>query len=732
MSKAVENLTRKAIKKAKVENHEYCTVEHLALCMLTDDGIISIINALGGKVTDIEVDLVENLKRHPALNFQIDEPMFTAALSTVLERANVQATVSKLEFTPDLVFLSILTEKPSECYASYTFHKHGITKEKATGYIKNKISKGGAGGATLLETFCKNLNEECGNGKIDVVIGREQEIQDTIEVLARRKKNNVVFVGKEGTGKTAICEGLAKKIVDKEVPKALQDKVVYSMDIGSMLAGTKYRGEFEERFKGVLKEIEAKGNVILFIDEIHMIMGAGSGSNGTVDASNMLKPMLANGSISCIGATTYDEYATNFEKDRALMRRFQKIDVEPTSVEVTKKIVAGIKKYYEDFHGVTYDEGTLDLSVDLADRYIKTKQFPDKAIDVIDFAGAKAKLEGVKVVTKAIIKERVSKISRIPVDMIDTEHNTAIQNMDVRLNDRVFGQSEAIEKIVDAIIVSKSGLRDKNKPIGSFLFVGPTGTGKTYLCKQLAEQLGVKLVRFDMSEYQERHSVARLIGAPPGYVGHGEGEAGSGQMISEIEKNPNCVLLLDEIEKAAPEVTTVLLQAMDDGRMTSSTGKTCDFTNVVIIMTSNLGAQQSEKQGIGFNNACNSDATDEAVKKFFAPEFRNRLDAIINFNKLTEKEIDLIIMSQVKDLEKTLNNEAITVVMSDQAKTWLRSNGYDPAMGARPLSRLFEDKVKKPLSKELLFGTIKNGGTVNIIVEDDNIKLVCETSTIPA
>lgn len=723
MSKRVEAITIKAVKKAKIENHEYVTIDHLALCLLGDASIISMVNAMGGKVTTIEQQLIENLKKHAKLSHPIQEPAPTAEFTTVLQRSFTQATVSKLEHTPDLVLLSIVSEPLKTCFAAYTFYVNGITKENVTAYIKKQITKSEA---TLLDTFCRNLNAECESGKIDEVIGRESEILDTIEVLARRKKNNVIFVGKEGTGKTAICEGLAKKIVDKQVPAVMQDKHVYSMDIGSMLAGTKYRGEFEERFKGVLKEIEAKGNVILFIDEIHMIMGAGSGSNGTVDASNMLKPMLANGSISVIGATTYDEFASNFEKDRALMRRFQKIDVEPTSVEVTKQIMAGVKSYYETFHNVVYDEGTLDLAVDLADRYIKTKQFPDKAIDVIDYAGAKAKLEGITVVDKTRIRERVAKISKIPVEMIDIEQNTSIKNMDIRLKDKVFGQDDAINNIVDAIIVSKSGLRDKNKPIGSFLFVGPTGTGKTFLCKQLAEQMGVKLVRFDMSEYQEKHSVARLIGAPPGYVGHGEGEAGAGQMISEIEKNPNCVLLLDEIEKAAPEVITVMLQAMDDGRMTSSTGRVCDFTNVVIIMTSNLGAAQAEKQSIGFNNSANDTASEEAVKQFFAPEFRNRLDAIVSFNKLTTSEIEMIIMGHVKELQNLVNDKNINVVISETAKEWLRENGYDAAMGARPLARLFQEKIKKPLSRELLFGDIKNGGTVIISTDNNDIKLEFE------
>lgn len=715
----IKNIVKEAIDKAQVNLHEYCAIEHLSLSLLTRNPIIKMIQSLGGQVSKIEREIEDYMSKAHRPTSRMAEPQLTSKVDEVIKRAMAQAAVSSIEFTPELLFFSILVDEDTDCYPKYVFNKNGITKQKVEEYIKRSI-RGEAG--TLLAQFCRNLNEDCKNGDIDPVIGREKEIEDTIEVLARRKKNNVIFVGKEGTGKTAICEGLAKKIVDGEVPKALADKEVYSLDISNMLAGTKYRGEFEERLKGVIKEIEEKKNVILFIDEIHMIMGAGSGSNGTVDAANMLKPMLANGKLSCIGATTYDEYASTFEKDRALMRRFQKVDVEPTSVEVTKQIVRGVTKYYEKFHGVTYTEEALDQAVILSDKYIKNKQFPDKAIDIIDISGAKAKLDGIDVVDVKLIMSSVSKVSRIPVNMIDIEETTTLKTLDIKLKDKVFGQEGAIDTLIDAVMVAKAGLRDKNKPIGSFLFVGPTGTGKTFLCKQLAENLGVKLVRFDMSEYQERHTVSRLIGAPPGYVGYGEGEAGAGQLITEVEKNPNCVLLLDEIEKAAPEVTTVLLQAMDDGRMTSSTGKTVDFTNVVLIMTSNLGAAQSEKLSIGFQNNVNEGASDEAMKKFFAPEFRNRLDAIIKFNKLTINEMEMIVNGYLKELQKTVDDKNIKVIASEEAKLWLSENGFDSAMGARPLARLFEDKVKKPLSKMILFGDIK-GGTVMITIKDGEIVL---------
>lgn len=730
MPDEIKHIVKKAIKIAQVNMHEYCTVEHLALALLSNDDVIKMVQMLSGQVSKIEREIGNALSNQPVVQ-RMAEPSLTQKVDDIIKRGMAQSAVSGVKYIPELLMYSMIVDEDENCFALYVLRENGITKKKVQEYIKKKLGSGGESGS-MLQQFCRNLNEECKNGFIDPVIGREDEILDTIEVLARRKKNNVIFVGKEGTGKTAICEGLARKIVDGEVPEAIAGKLVYSLDVGNMLAGTKYRGEFEERLKGVLKEIEELKNVILFIDEIHMIMGAGAGNNGTVDAANMLKPMLANGKLSCIGATTYDEFASTFEKDRALMRRFQKIDVEPTSIENTKKIVHGIKKYYEEYHGVTYTDEALDQAVILSDKYIKNKHFPDKAIDIVDFAGAKAKLDSIPVVDVKLIMDRVSKVSRVPLNMIDVEETATIKHLDVKLKDKVFGQDAAIDTLIDSVMVAKCGLRESNKPIGSFLFVGPTGTGKTFLCKQLAEQLGVKLVRFDMSEYQERHNVSRLIGAPPGYVGYGEGEAGAGQLITEIEKNPNCVLLLDEIEKAAPEVTTVLLQVMDDGRMTSSTGKVVDFSNVVLVMTSNLGAAQSEKQSIGFNNSVNKGASDEAMKRFFAPEFRNRLDAVIKFEKLTSVEMDMIVNNHVKELQRLVDDKNITISISEEAKNWLCEHGFDPAMGARPLARMFQDKVKKPLSKQILFGNIKNGGMANITIVADDIVVECVSETLTA
>jgi ATP-dependent Clp protease ATP-binding subunit ClpA len=538
-------------------------------------------------------------------------------------------------------------------------------------------------------------------------------------------------VGHPGVGKTALAEGLAKKIVDGEVPDALAAKEVYSLDISALLAGTKYRGDFEERLKKVLKGIEKKGNVILFIDEIHMIMGAGSASQGSMDAGNILKPMLAKGKLRCMGATTYDEYETHFEKDKALKRRFHKYDVDEPSVKDTKRILKGLKKYYEKFHGVTYDKGTLDVATDLSERYMKNKFRPDKAIDIMDLAGAKAKLANVETVDMNYILQTVSKLAKIPMDMIDIKENDAIATLDSKIKDKVYGQDEAIETLVDAIILSKSGIREPNKPIGSYILLGPTGVGKTYVTKQLAKILGVKLVRFDMSEYMEKHTASKLIGAPPGYVGHGEGEAGSGQLISEVENNPNCVLLLDEIEKAHPDVVQILLQVMDEARLTSGTGKTVDFSNTILLMTSNLGAAESEKLNIGFAAQERTGEDDKAYKKYFTPEFRNRVDGVIKFNKLGHEEMKLIVSREVDRLNELLLDKKVTVSCLAKAKEKLAELGYDPKMGARPLARLFQEKIKKPISKQILFGDLINGGRVRIGVDDEELSLTFTPGKAP-
>jgi len=540
------------------------------------------------------------------------------------------------------------------------------------------------------------------------VIGRNDVINDICQTLARRNKSNVLMVGDPGVGKTAIAEGLALKIVEGQVPNALKEKVVYSLDIGALLAGTRYRGDFEERIKTVLDSLEEDKNVILFIDEIHMIMGAGSAGSSNVDVANLLKPLLGRGKLLTMGATTNDEYSTHFEKDKALLRRFQRVDIEPTDVPTTIEIMKGLKPFFEDFHGVTYTDELVEKSVDLADRYIKNKFFPDKAVDVIDASGATVKLRGEEIVNTSDIVHVISKMSNIGKDVIDVDSTEGYKSLDKRIKTKVYGQDEAIDQIVEAILVAKAGLREENKPVGSFLLVGPTGTGKTETAKQLADQMEAKLIRFDMSEYQERHSVSKLIGAPPGYVGHAEGKMGQGQLLTTVEDNPNCVLLLDEVEKAAPEVLQVLLQVMDDGRLTGATGKTTDFSNVIMLMTSNLGASAAESLKIGFGDQKKKDTDVKAIKSFFAPEFRNRLDAVIKFNKLGTPVIKKIVKRLEEEINIQLKDKEILITLDASAVKYFVENGYDPSMGARPLKRLFEQKLKKPLSKRILFEELKN------------------------
>jgi len=731
MSKKVEKMIERAVAIANDNNHEYVTLEHILLSLLHEKDVNELILAIGSQPAKIKTETIQFLS-DPALKKPEelkDVPAKrTAVLNRTFQRALTQLVFSgRNELSNEVILLSILSEETS--HSCYFLSKHGVTREKIIALLRKQEETGSNTAETALDLYSRNLNKEAADGSIDPVIGREKEVSDTIEILARRKKNNVVFVGEPGVGKTALAEGLALKIVRKEVPKALQDKVVYSLDIGALLAGTKFRGDFEERLKGVLDQVKKLKNCIIFIDEIHMILGAGSTSGSTMDAGNLLKPMLAKGELMCVGATTYDEFHEHFEKDKALLRRFQKYDINQPSAEETKLILKGIQYQYEKFHGVTFDEGTTDLCVDLSERYMKSKFFPDKAIDVMDSAGAIAKLLEEKVVTENMVLKQAAKIAHIPVEMIDLKENTSLENLAPRIKNNVYEQDSAIDVLVEAIYLSKSGLRNPAKPIGSFLFTGPTGSGKTYTAKQLAKQLGVKLIRFDMSEYMEKHTVSKLIGAPPGYVGHGEGKMGEGQLIQAVESNPNCVLLLDEIEKAHMDVTTVLLQVMDDGRLTSSKGKTVDFSNTIIILTSNLGAATSEKLKIGFGSQDNSSVVDTEIKKFFSPEFRNRLDGIVKFNKLSMGGMNLIVNAEVEKTEVLLAPKNITINVTQAARDWLATNGYDPQMGARPFERLFEKQVKMPLSKHILFGSLKGvGGRVNVDVHDNEIAVnVIET-----
>jgi ATP-dependent Clp protease ATP-binding subunit ClpA len=729
---ANENINRvleRATVFATENEHEYLTAEHLLWSLLQEKDVQKIISDIGGKPNiirnEVEQFLTQKAYRVPAeKKLMYQGPLQTTALRRIFQRALTSFVFAgRSEITSIGLVLSVMSEE--NCHATFYLRKNAITRDKIVAYLKKQDPEHNkSDGESALEAYCQNLNEASKNGLIDPVVGREDEVADTIEVLARRKKNNIVYVGHPGVGKTCLAEGLARMIVEGKVPKTIAAKEVYSLDIGALVAGTKYRGDFEERLKQVLKEIEEKDNVILFIDEIHMIMGAGGTSQGSMDASNLLKPMLAKGKLRCIGATTFDEYESHFEKDKALKRRFQKYEVTEPSVEDTKRILKGLTKHYEKFHGVEYDASALDSAVDLSMRYMKSKFLPDKAIDIMDASGARVKIVEQKTVGLPEILATVSKMANIPVEMIDIRENDAIANLATRMKDKVYGQDTAVDTLVQAIITAKAGLRDGNKPIGSYLMVGPTGTGKTYIAKQLAEALGYKLVRFDMSEYGERHTVARLIGAPPGYVGHGQGEAGSGQLISEVDNHPNCVLLLDEIEKAAPEVTQVLLQIMDDGRLTSSTGKTVDFSNTILLMTANLGAREAEKLAIGFGNQERTGEDDKAIKDFFAPEFRNRLDGVIKFKKLTMEEMRLIVSRYVDELNEKVADKKITVTCLVRAREWLAENGFDPKMGARPLARLFEEKIKRPMSREILFGQLQNGGRVKITAESGELKLV--------
>ena len=731
----IESVLDKAMEYASERNHEYVVLEHLLLALANEKEIQSLIVDVDGDIEQIMADCMEYLdnKLKDIVVESADSPRKTSALERVFNRAVTQVIFSgRKKLTVKDIFVSLLSEKNS--YALYFLKKNKITRqaiiEQLTKdrygeetHLQERQMSGGDSGGIRFEDYCTDLNKEAKEGRIDTLIGREPELDDIVHILARRKKNNCIVVGEPGVGKTAIAEGIAKKIVDKQVPDAIKDKIVYSLDVASLVAGTKFRGDFEERAKVVLEKLQKQKDVILFIDEVHMIMGAGSAGQSNMDFGTLLKPILAKGKLLCIGTTTIEEYRENFEKDRALMRRFQRLDLGEPSKTDAKLILNGILTYYEKFHQTKYDDGCVDLAVDLADRFIHNKYLPDKAIDVIDAAGAKAKLAQAPSVTKHMIQQQVSKISNVPMDVIDEKQTDNYAGLEGKVKTKVYGQNEAIEKLVDSIMIAKAGLRPDNKPIGSYLFVGPTGVGKTEVCRQLADALGIKLLKYDMSEYQERHSVSKLIGAPPGYVGYAEGSIGSGQLINDVEDNPNCVLLLDEVEKAAPEVLQVLLQVMDDGKLTSSTGKTVMFNKVILCLTSNLGAQASEKPPMGIGVPDSVNKMDDFVKDFFAPEFRNRLDATIQFNKLSKDNI-LKIVHKVKDeTNAMLKNKNVIVVLDDTAANWIADKGFDPAMGARPMQRIFDQSVKRPLSKEILFGKLINGGTVIVKAVNDKLEI---------
>ena len=726
----LDEVMRKSVDYATELSHEYVTCEHLMNSLLS-------LPELQKLATDLEVDIGQVAQ--DINSFMLDEgyngytsqhgskgaPKKTTSVERVIQRALAQVIFQGRDEVAALdLFTSILSE--DNCYAKYFCEINGFGRNEVVEQVDRKIRT--TKSAELVEEYTTNLNTEAQNKRIDPLIGRETEVDDLVHILARRKKNNCVLVGEPGTGKTAIAEGLAKRIVDGEVPPLLRSKVVYSLSIGDLLAGTRYRGDFEERLKMVLDVLADNPDTILFIDEIHMIMGAGAGGNSSVDVANMIKPVLGKGRLLTIGATTPDEFANSFEKDTALMRRFARLDIEQTTVEDTKRIVQGLRKHYEDFHIVTYAEDILDKLVDLTDRYVKNKFFPDKALDIVDAAGAKAKLAGQATVELSDVIQVLAKVSKVSVDMIDVEKKDGYRKLDAKMKETVYGQDEAIDKVVENILVAKAGLREKNKPIGSYLFVGPTGTGKTETARALSSSMDAKLIKFDMSEYQERHSISKLIGAPPGYVGHAEGKVGQGQLLQEVETNPNCVLLLDEIEKAAPEVLQILLQVMDDGKLTGATGKATDFSNVVLLMTSNLGAAASETKKIGFGDNVKKGEMSKAVEKFFTPEFRNRLDAVVEFNTLSKDLMFKIVDKLVVDTNELLqeNESGVVISLQESARQQLAEDGYQPSMGARPLKRVFENSIKKPLSRKILFDNLTNT-VINIAYIGETYEFNIET-----
>jgi ATP-dependent Clp protease ATP-binding subunit ClpA len=723
----------KAIKDAKRLEHEYVTLEHLLFAMLCTENFTNILKGYGVDVQPLQNEILQYLQtklddiKVPAGTKY--KPKKTQTVERVMNRAFTQVLFSGRQHIDICdVFVSLLNEKKS--FSTYTLTKAGVEKDAFNTYINNEFVGSAedeemAGHAQrALKAFTSNLNQEVVDGKIDPVIGRQDEIESICLSLGRRGKNNVLLVGDPGVGKTAIAEGLAYRIVNKDVPTFLEEYSVYNLDIGAMLAGSKYRGDFEERFKLVMAAIKRQGKTIVFIDEAHMMNGAGAGgTNSSNDLANMLKPALGKGDIKVVASTTWDEYRKFFEKDRALMRRFQRVSVDEPDKKTTTDILQGIKKYYEEFHETIITEEAIDEAVKLSVKYITDKKLPDKAIDLIDLACSRFKVNNVttdRVVGPEEIKFELAKFVNLPPEQIQQKETNNLASLDKNLKLNVYGQDQAIEEIVDKILVAQAGLKSEEKPIGSFVFMGPTGVGKTELAKQLAKNLSIHLARFDMSEYQEKHSVSKLIGSPPGYVGHDEH---SGQLINQLQEHPNCVLLLDEIEKAHPDISQILLQIMDNGKITGSDGKEADARNCILILTTNLGAEQAEKNTIGFSQALDGDYGDEEFKRFFAPEFRNRLDGVVTFGKL-EKPIMLKIVGKfLLELKTMLDDKNVVCQISDDALDHLVENGFDSKMGARPMHRYIDKEIKRPLSKMLLFGDLKDGGTLKIDVADNKLHL---------
>ena len=733
----------KSINDAKKLRHEYVTLEHLLFAMLCVDNFVKVVEGAGADPEFIKKNIEHYLKTEldeikVADDIKKFKPKKTATVERVLNRAFTQVLFSGRQHieTTD-VFLSIMGEKKSWSY--YHIQKSGLTKEGFAEYLNNELDtiyedeEMRQVAEKALRDFTTNLNKEAGNQKIDPVIGRADELEGIALALGRRSKNNVLLVGDPGVGKTAIAEGLAFNIVNKAVPEFLQEYSVYNLDISAMLAGSKYRGDFEERFKLVMSAIKKQGKTIVFIDEAHMMNGAGNaGSGSSNDLANMLKPALGKGDIKVVASTTWEEYRKYFEKDRALMRRFQRISVSEPDKNVTTEILQGIKKYYEEFHKVNITDEAIDESIKLSVKYMADRKLPDKAINLLDLACSRFNLKEVteRVVGKEEVQFELAKAVKLPPEQVQQKETSNLANLDSNLKKQVYGQDSAIEEIVDKILVAQAGLKQENKPIGSFVFMGPTGVGKTETAKRLAEELSVKLVRFDMSEYQEKHAVAKLIGSPPGYVGY---EENAGLLITKLQENPNCVLLLDEVEKAHPDVSQILLQIMDNGKITGSNGKEADARNSVLILTTNLGAEQAEKNAIGFNQDSDMDYEDTELKRYFAPEFRNRLDGVIAFGKLDKNVMIKIVGKFLLELKNMLVDKDIKVTIDDTAIDYLVEKGFDAKMGARPLQRVIDKEIKTDLSKMVLFGALKNGGVLHINITDDKIDLqVKETKLVEA
>ncbi|MBX7528269.1 ATP-dependent Clp protease ATP-binding subunit ClpA [Qipengyuania vesicularis] len=742
----LEKTLHAALTDAGERRHEYATLEHLLLALIGDEDAAQVMSACGVDTDELAAVVKQYLEQEyqSLKNDEGADPQPTAGFQRVIQRAILHVQSSgKDTVTGANVLVALFSERDS--YAVYFLQQQDMSRLDAVSFISHGIGKGGkqvegktpqgaeeaqssgepgaegkAGDKkeTALDQFTVNLNQKAEDGRIDPLIGRGPEVDRTVQILCRRSKNNPLYVGDPGVGKTAIAEGLARKIVEGDVPEVLEEAVIYSLDMGALLAGTRYRGDFEERLKQVVNELEGMPEAILFIDEIHTVIGAGATSGGAMDASNLLKPALSSGTIRCIGSTTYKEFRNHFEKDRALLRRFQKIDVNEPTVEDTIAILKGLRSAFEEHHKVKYTPDAIKTAVELSARYINDRKLPDKAIDVIDEVGAMQMLvppsRRKKKITAREIEAVIATMARIPPKSVSSDDKKALENLERDLKHVVFGQDAAVEKLSTAMKLSRAGLRDPDKPIGSFLFSGPTGVGKTEVARQLASIMGIELKRFDMSEYMERHSVSRLIGAPPGYVGYDQG----GLLTDAVDQNPHCVLLLDEIEKAHPDLFNILLQVMDNGRLTDHHGKTVDFRNVVLIMTTNAGASDMAKQGIGFGDVSKEDASEEAVKRMFTPEFRNRLDAIVPFAYLGKSTVARVVDKFILQLELQLAEQNVDIQFDKESRAWLADKGYDKLYGARPMGRLIQEKIKQPLAEELLFGKLADGGEVSVTMKD--------------